>query len=358
MVIRNKLLLCSAIGSTMLSFALSAKEIEMNTAQMQAMDKITGRVSIIDVPVNGEVNFGSFSIVVRACKATPPEETPENYAFVDVADTTQDGQQVNIFKGWMLSSTPALNAIEHPIYDVWLLKCQNGEIDKNLLLSPEELLDREGMVKLSELKAKEENKEGIIEPQIAPVSADEPVVATEPMISDTKQLVQEIISEENNTDTVTAGDSNVEAVVESEEIPTEVAIETAPAEGVPTSLLNIPSLPAEQPVAVEAPATSSAATETTAPQVEPTTEPVGEDLSSTLNVETDVIVTSTENLPIVEVPSAEPALLTEPEITDSNDIAPQDEDVVEEDQFIDLSSEAEALNPPTADLNAESLVNE
>ena len=52
----------------------------MNTAKMQAMDKITGRVSVIEVPVNSEVRFGSFSIVVRACKATPPEETPENYA--------------------------------------------------------------------------------------------------------------------------------------------------------------------------------------------------------------------------------------------------------------------------------------
>ena len=83
----NKFLF-SLLCSSLLCSAAGAKEIDMNTAQMQAMDKITGRVSLIDVPVNGEVKFGSFSIVVRACKSRPPEETPENYAFVDVADET------------------------------------------------------------------------------------------------------------------------------------------------------------------------------------------------------------------------------------------------------------------------------
>lgn len=353
MVIKNKLLLCSAICSTMLSFALNAKEIEMNTAQMQAMDKITGRVSVIDVPVNGEVNFGSFSIVVRACKATPPEETPENYAFVDVADTTQDNQQVNIFKGWMLSSTPALNAIEHPIYDVWLLKCQNGEVDKNLLLSPEGLLDREGMVKLSELKAKEENKDEIIEPQATFETVVETNTATEPVINDTEKLVQEVISQENNIEIPTASET---IEVENEIIPTEVAIETAPAEGVPTSLLNLPTVE-EKPLVVDAPV-EAPTSEPIVPQIEPTTEPVVEDLSSTLTVETDIIPTSSENLPIIETPAEEPALLTEPEVQPASDAIVEDTDVVEEDQFIDLSAEAEALNPPAPELNAEALVTE
>lgn len=124
-----------------------ANQLDMNTALLQAMDKITGRVSEIEVPVNGEVKFGSFSIVVRSCKATPPEETPENYAFVDVADTTKDGKPFNIFKGWMMSSSPALNAVEHPIYDVWLLKCINKTVNKTKLLSQESLLERDGLPK-------------------------------------------------------------------------------------------------------------------------------------------------------------------------------------------------------------------
>ena len=105
----------------------NAAEISTNTALMQAMDKITGEVSVIEVPVNSEVRFGSFSILVRACKTRPPEETPENFAFVDVVDVTNGKENVNIFKGWMMSSSPALNAIEHPVYDVWLLRCINSE---------------------------------------------------------------------------------------------------------------------------------------------------------------------------------------------------------------------------------------
>ena len=96
--------------------------------------------------------FGSFSIVVRACKTTPPEETPENYAFVDVADSSFGKMQFNIFKGWMMSSSPALNAVEHPIYDVWLLKCIDTNVDKIKLLSEEQLKERDALPKLSDIK--------------------------------------------------------------------------------------------------------------------------------------------------------------------------------------------------------------
>lgn len=122
---------------------VQAAEIPTNTAQMQAMDKITGRVSVINVPVNSEVQFGSFSIVVRACRTRPPEETPENFAFVDVVDSVNNTEQVSIFRGWMLSSSPALNAVEHPVYDVWLLKCIDTDIENVRFLSPEELAARD-----------------------------------------------------------------------------------------------------------------------------------------------------------------------------------------------------------------------
>ncbi len=120
-----------------------AEDISANTARMQAMDKITGRVSEIDVPVNGIANFGSFSILVRKCVTKSPEETPENTAFVDVVDNYKTDEPVNIFKGWMFSSTPALNAVEHPIYDVWLLKCYNTTQNLGQTLSEEQLALRD-----------------------------------------------------------------------------------------------------------------------------------------------------------------------------------------------------------------------
>lgn len=140
---KTTLLLPALLGAGIGIHTAGAAEIPTNTAQMQAMDKITGRVSVINVPVNAEMRFGSFSIVVRDCKTRSPEETPENFAFVDVADTIGDNQQINIFKGWMLSSSPALNAVEHPVYDVWLLKCIDGDISNVPLMSAEELAARD-----------------------------------------------------------------------------------------------------------------------------------------------------------------------------------------------------------------------
>ena len=122
-----------------------AAEIDMNTARMQAMDKITGHVSVINVPVNGSITFGSLSIVVRSCKTRPVEETPENFAFIDISDKGLKGEETNVFKGWMLSSSPATNALEHPIYDVWLLQCLNTTVDAKELLSEEQLAKRDNL---------------------------------------------------------------------------------------------------------------------------------------------------------------------------------------------------------------------
>lgn len=135
-----------------------AENTVMNTARMQALDKISGQMNIIDVPVNGEASFGSFSVVVRSCQATPPEETPENYAFVDVADTGRNGKTFNIFKGWMVSSSPSLNSVEHPIYDVWLLKCLNTDVSAQKLLSQQQLDERDKLEKQQEQNLSKEAK--------------------------------------------------------------------------------------------------------------------------------------------------------------------------------------------------------
>ena len=159
MVKKNKIAYLTLLG-TVFAFASNAAEIKCNTAQMQAMDKITGRVSIIEAPVDEEVKFGTFSVIVRDCYTRSPEETPENFAFVDVADYPLNEDPVNIFKGWMLSSNPAINPVEHPIYDVWLLKCLNKDNDETKKLSAEELAERDNM---KSTQTKDEAQE--LEPQ-------------------------------------------------------------------------------------------------------------------------------------------------------------------------------------------------
>lgn len=162
-----------------------AEEIDKNTAQMQAMDKITGRVSKIKVPVGGEVKFGSLSIVVRSCKTRPEEETPDNFAFADITDKTLQGDIVNIFRGWMISSSPATHAVEHPIYDVWLLKCLDSEIDKTLLLSEQELAEREKLATPEEnaVADNSQSTESFNQKPIAEMQ-DEAHEQTEPVVTD------------------------------------------------------------------------------------------------------------------------------------------------------------------------------
>ena len=166
-LMKNSVLLFSALALLSSVSIARAREIDMNTAKLQAMNKLTGRVSVLDAPVNSEVKFGSFSIVVRACKARPPEETPDNFAFVDVVDTHENGSETNIFKGWMVSSSPALHAVEHPIYDVWLLQCENTQIDTSKLLSADELAARDEIVMAEQLPVQShllvENEENSIE---------------------------------------------------------------------------------------------------------------------------------------------------------------------------------------------------
>lgn len=143
---KNNLIFCVVFAFfSAVAFSAQAENIEKNTARMQAMDKITGRVNVIDIPVGGKMDFGTFSVVVRSCQTRSAEEIPDNFAFVDVTDKDFEGKESNIFKGWMISSSPATNAVEHPIYDVWLLQCLDKKIDKSQLLSEKQLVERDNL---------------------------------------------------------------------------------------------------------------------------------------------------------------------------------------------------------------------
>ena len=102
-----------------------AETIAQPVALLQGLDKITARVSKFEAPVGTPVHFGTLSIRVRDCEKNPPEETPESAAFVEV-DEMRPGESTakRVFSGWMFASSPALSALEHPVYDVVLLDCK------------------------------------------------------------------------------------------------------------------------------------------------------------------------------------------------------------------------------------------
>ena len=91
-------------------------------AVLQGLDKITARVSELEI-VNGEAaDFHGLKILVRACNVRPPEEPPEAAAFIEIQEGPGDNGP-ELFRGWMFASSPAVSAFEHPVYDVRVLRC-------------------------------------------------------------------------------------------------------------------------------------------------------------------------------------------------------------------------------------------
>jgi hypothetical protein len=107
-----------------LAFLVATPAFANTVAILQGLDKITARISRIEAPVDAPVRFGTLTILVRACKKRPPEEPPESAAFLEIDEKRPgDADPRRVFSGWMFASSPALSAMEHPVYDIGVLDC-------------------------------------------------------------------------------------------------------------------------------------------------------------------------------------------------------------------------------------------
>ncbi len=113
-----------ALAATALPMRAIGDTIPEPVALLQGLDKITARVSKFEAPVGAPVRFGTLSIRVRDCEKNPPEETPESAAFVEIDEMRRGAEKARLFSGWMFTSSPALSALEHAVYDVNLLDCK------------------------------------------------------------------------------------------------------------------------------------------------------------------------------------------------------------------------------------------
>jgi hypothetical protein len=95
-------------------------------AVLQGLDKVTARISTFPASTSEEIRFGTLSIRVRACHKTPPTEPPESTAFLEITDIRPGAEPALLFSGWMFASSPALSALEHPVYDVWVVDCMKA----------------------------------------------------------------------------------------------------------------------------------------------------------------------------------------------------------------------------------------
>ena len=115
------------IGCAFAVLTLAAPAAADTVAVLQGLDKVTARISLIEAPLDAAVRFGALEVGVRACHKAPPEEPPENAAFVEIRELAPDAPAEDVFSGWMFASSPGLSAMEHPVYDLWVLDCRDDQ---------------------------------------------------------------------------------------------------------------------------------------------------------------------------------------------------------------------------------------
>jgi hypothetical protein len=123
----------------MLATPAVAAPVANPIATFSGLDKITARITNFDVYLNETVQFGSLQITPRVCYTQPTNDTQQRTAvFVEVDQVSLKGATERIFTGWMFADSPALNAVDDPVYDFWLVDCkQSTNLPPPTAINPE-----------------------------------------------------------------------------------------------------------------------------------------------------------------------------------------------------------------------------
>lgn len=100
------------------------QRIENAVAVFSALDKVTATIEKLEIPIGETTAFAGLRVTPRVCLTSPPTEQPKTTTFVQVDETQLDGSETRLFSGWMFAESPGLNAVEHPVFDVWLTGCK------------------------------------------------------------------------------------------------------------------------------------------------------------------------------------------------------------------------------------------
>ena len=104
--------------------AKSQNSLTGKKTYIKILDKISSKNTLLKLK-NGELlKFKDLSIQSLKCKNSEFDDNPEITAYIQVRDlSNQNNNEVFVFNGWMFSSSPSITPFDHPIYDVWLVKC-------------------------------------------------------------------------------------------------------------------------------------------------------------------------------------------------------------------------------------------
>lgn len=104
-----------------------AEKIQNQVAIFAALDKVTARISRLEIALGETVRFGALKVTPRVCYTRPPTEPPKTTTFVEVKEIKLDGTEDKLYTGWLFAQSPGLSGVEHPVFDVWLTDCARPE---------------------------------------------------------------------------------------------------------------------------------------------------------------------------------------------------------------------------------------
>ena len=104
----------------------NTKKNEKISINLKALDKITAKTSALKLVIGEKKYFGSLEIKALKCQLSENNDSTDTVAYLQVKDlSTKDNNQVFLFNGWTFASSPTLQSIDHPIYDLWIISCEN-----------------------------------------------------------------------------------------------------------------------------------------------------------------------------------------------------------------------------------------
>lgn len=115
--------LCGAVGLTAFSVEGQERVTSAPVAVIRALDKITGETLDMELTRGQAQRYGRLSIILGDCRYPTADPSSEAYAWLEIRDAQMSEPA---FSGWMLASSPALHAMDHPRYDIWVLRCRSS----------------------------------------------------------------------------------------------------------------------------------------------------------------------------------------------------------------------------------------
>ena len=106
-------------------FAYSEDEIYFGRkVEVQILDKLSSKNKLIKINIGEEFIFKNLVLKVLKCKNSKFDDNPEITSYLQVKDiNNQNNNEVFVFNGWTFSSSPSIQVFDHPVYDLWILKC-------------------------------------------------------------------------------------------------------------------------------------------------------------------------------------------------------------------------------------------